>query len=284
MKNFNLKPLLGGAGLRHEHFEAIIEQRPPFRWFEVISENFMGFGGAAQEALQEIRKSYQIIGHGVCTSIGSTDPLDMTYLKEMRIFLDEINSPWASDHLCFTKVDHTNLNDLIPIPFTEESAQNCIERLKIIQNELGRPFMFENVTRYMTVSDREMSEAEFINRIVDRSGCGLLLDITNAYLNSNFHKYDALEFIKSLPLDHVGQVHLAGWEPEADGKIIDSHDAPVPKQVWDLFREFTKIAGPSSVLVEWDSLLPSVDRLLEETVRADKLIAEVTGTVFEMAA
>lgn len=275
MQNFGLKALWGGAGLRHEHFDEIIEKRPPFRWFEVISEDFMGIGGAVKEAFDEIRKTYPIVAHGVCMSVGSTDPLDMQYLGQLKQFLNQVKSPWASDHLCFTMVDHTNLNDLIPLPFTKEAADNVVSRLRVIQDTLEKPFLVENVTRYITVSDREMSESEFINYVLDKAGCGLLLDLTNVYLNSQFHNYDAFEFVKSLPLQKVGQIHLAGWEADSDGTIIDSHDAPVPGPVWDLFKETIKIIGPTSVLVEWDKSLPAVERLLDETRIADKVISEL---------
>lgn len=278
MKNFGLEPLGAGAGLRHKHFEEIIEKRPPFRWFEVITEDFMNFGGYVREAFQEIRKHYRLIGHGVCMSIGSTDPLDMVYLNNLKAFLDEIECPWASDHLCFTMVDHTNLNDLIPLPFTRECVDNIVNRVKIVQDVLERPFLLENVTRYVTVSDREMSESEFINSVLEGANCGLLLDVTNAYLNSQFHGYDALEFIRSLPLSRVGQMHLAGWEELEDGSFIDSHDAPVPEPVWGLFRQVLELTGPSSVVIEWDKLLPPVERLLQETEQANAMIDQVFST------
>lgn len=278
MKNFNLPAFGAGAGLRHAHFQDIIEKRPAFRWFEIINEDFMNFGGHVRECFEEIRKHYRIIGHGVCMSIGSTDPLDMEYLKNLKNFLDSINSPWTSDHLCFTMVDHTNLNDLIPLPFTREAAQNVIERVKIVQDYLERPFLLENVTRYVTVSDREMNESEFINTVLDEADCGLLLDVTNAYLNSQFHGNDALEFIRSLPLERVGQMHLAGWETHEDGSFIDSHDAPVPEPVWSLFRQVLELTGPSSVIVEWDNLLPPVARLLEEATQANTVMDSVFKT------
>ncbi len=276
MKNYSLTPLGGGAGLRSEHFEEILTSRPDCRWFEIISENFMGFGGYIRESFQEIRKHYRIIPHGVCLSIGSTDPLDLDYLKRLRVFLDEIEAPWTSDHLCFTMVDHTNLNDLIPIPFTMESAHNVIERVKIVQDVLGRPFLLENVTRYLTLSGREMTESDFINTILHGSGCGLLLDVTNAFLNSRFHGYDAMEFVKSLPVDRIGQMHLAGWEEEGD-TLIDSHDAPVPAEVWKLFEAILALTGPTSALVEWDAQLPSVARLLQEAEMATALMEKVCG-------
>lgn len=276
MKNFGLPALGGGAGLRSEHFESLLETRPTCRWFEIISENFMGFGGYVRECFEELRRHYRIIPHGVCLSIGSTDPLDLDYLKSLRFFLDEIKAPWTSDHLCFTMVDHANLNDLIPLPFTRESAANVIERAKTVQDLLGRPLLLENVTRYMTVSKREMSEAEFISTILEGADCGLLLDVTNAYLNSQFHGYDALDFVRSLPLERVGQMHLAGWETDGD-RIIDSHDAPVPGEVWALFEEVLKLTGPSSALVEWDAALPSVERLLQEADMATEKMEKVCG-------
>lgn len=188
--------------------------------------------------------------------------------------MQRVKSPWASDHLCFTMVDHTNLNELVPIPFTDEAVNNCVERLKIIQNELEIPFLIENVTRYMTISDREMSEIEFITRILEESNCGLLLDVTNVYLNSIYHKYNALEFIKSLPLERVGQMHLSGFQILDDGSFIDSHDAEVPDQVWQLFQDTIKLTGPSSVLIEWDKHLPPIETIVEQTILADNKMNE----------
>ena len=265
MKNYNLKALGGGAGLRHGHFTQILEKKPPIKWFEIISEEFMTYGGRVMHLFEQIAERYPIIGHGVTMSIGSTDPLDMEYLKKLKAFLNRIGSPWTSDHLCFTMVDHTNLNELVPIPFTNEAVKNCVERLKIIQNELEMPFLVENVTRYITISDREMSESEFISRVVEESGCGLLLDVTNVHLNSIYHEYDAIEFIKSLPLEKVGQMHLAGFQVNDDGTFIDSHDAEVPDEVWNLFQETIKLTGPSSVLIEWDKSLPPIEELVKET-------------------
>ena len=273
MKNFNLPALGAGAGLRHEHFEEILRERPPFKWLEIITDDFMDFGGYSRDRLMEIRERYQIVSHGVCLAIGSTDPLDREYLRRMRQFCREIGSPWTSDHLCFTKVDHTNMLDLMPLPFTRETVSHIVERIKIVQGELEMPFLIENITRYVTVSDREMSEAEFISEIVTKADCGLLLDVTNVFLNSQFHSFDAWRFITSLPLERVGQIHLAGWEPAEDGSVIDSHDGPVQPEVWELFRRVIARTGPTSVLVEWDNLLPPVSRLLAETVAADDAMA-----------
>ena len=279
MKNFGLKAYGGGVGLRHAHFRDIIEKRPAFNWFEIIIEDFMNRGGREIESLREIGRHYPIIGHGVCMSIGSTDPLDMQYLKKLKKFLAEIKSPWTSDHLCFTMVDHTNLNDLIPIPFTEEAVKNVVERVKIVQDVVELPFMLENVTRYITVSDREMSESEFINRVLSEADCGLLLDITNVHLNSLYHKFDAFEFIKSLLLERVGQYHLSGFQVDEDGSYIDSHDAEVPDVVWELFEKTIQLTGPSSVLVEWDKSLPPVEDLLAEAQKIDAHVKHALDSV-----
>ena len=274
MKNFGLPALGGGVGLRHEHFEEILAAQPACNWFEIISDDFMDFGGYSRDRLMQIRERYQIISHGVCLAIGSTDSLDRDYLQRLKRFCREIGSPWTSDHLCFTKVDHTNMLDLMPLPFTEETVRHVVERVKTVQGELEIPFLLENITRYVTVSDREMSEAQFISEIVNRADCGLLLDVTNVFLNSRFHGYDAWQFIDSLPLERVGQIHLAGWEPAEDGSVIDSHDGPVQPEVWELFKKVISRTGPTSVLVEWDNLLPPFARLLDEAALADKEIAE----------
>ncbi len=276
MKNFNLPWFGGGAGLRHEHFEEILSKRPAFKWFEIIAEDFVGMGGFVKEAFDEIRKHYRVIPHGVGLSIGSTDPLDMERLHELKRFLHEVKAPWYSDHLCFTMVDHTNLENLIPVPFTTEAVNHIAERVKIVQQELELPFLLENVTRYITVSDREMSESEFITGILEKANCGLLLDVTNVILNSKYHSYDPVQFVKSLPLERVAQMHIAGFEGEGDD-VIDSHDAPVPPEVWDLLKLVLERTGPSSVLVEWDKSLPPVERLLKEADMADALVRQYAG-------
>jgi uncharacterized protein (UPF0276 family) len=274
-KNFGLEALGGGVGLRHAYFNDLINGNHPFSWFEIITEDFLDYGGYEKECLLEIRKRYPIIAHGVCMSVGSTDPLDMEYLKKLKTFLREIDIPWASDHLCFTMVDHTNLNELIPLPFTQECVGNCVERLRVIQDTLELPFLVENVTRYVTLSDREMSEAEFVSAVIDGADCGLLLDVTNVFLNGQFHGYNPDEFISSLPLHRVGQIHLAGWEPAADGTVIDSHDAPVPDDIWELFERTIEKIGSTSVLVERDSQLPPITELLAESKHSEQIMQRV---------
>ena len=281
MRNFGLPALGGGAGLRHEHFKQIIDEQPAFKWFEVISENFLEVGGYARECFEEISRHYPVIPHCVGLSVGSTDALDMERLNKLRQFVEQLDAPWTSDHLCFTMIDHSNLEDLIPLPFTTDAVNNVVDRIKCIQDTGGRPFLVENVTRYVTVSDREMGEAEFIARVLEGANCGLLLDITNVQFNSKFHGYDAMDFIQSLPLERVGQIHLAGWEELEDGTAIDSHDAPVPPEIWELYRKTLQLTGPTSVLVEWDAELPPVERLLKEAQMADELMQQELSALKE---
>ena len=269
-KNFGLEAFGAGIGLRHDHFSELLAYAGEVRWLEIISENFMGYGGRSRAVLKELSERYPVIGHGVCLSIGSTDPLDFDYLKALKGFLREINSPWTSDHLCFTMVDHTNLSELIPLPFTTETVNHVAERIRVVQDFLEMPFLVENVTRYITISDREMSETEFISGILEKANCGLLLDVTNVFLNSKFHKFEPLEFIDKLPLERVGQMHLAGMQIAKDGSFIDSHDAPVPKEIWQLFSEVIKRTGPSSVLIERDASIPPLTELLAEADQAQR--------------
>lgn len=268
--NFGLKPLGVGVGLRHPHMEQIAATSPPCEWFEIIAEAFMYVGGRDAELLEQIGKSYPLIAHGVGLSLGSTDPIDFDYLKGIKALLDRINSPWYSDHLCFTMVDHVNINELVPLPFTSEAIENCANRIRTIQDFLERPFLVENITRYMTVSDSEMSEVEFINGVLESADCGLLLDIANVCLNAKIHDFDPLTFIKALPLHRVGQVHLAGWEERLDGEVADSHDAPVPPEVLAVFGQTIRLIGATSVVVEWDREIPPLDRLLMEAGRVEE--------------
>lgn len=271
-------PTLGaGIGLRRQHFGDILEKRPPIRWFEVIPENFLGRGGYVADALERISAHYRIIGHGVSLSIGSTDPLDMHLLRQIRAFCDRYDSPWYSDHLCFTMVDHVNLNDLIPLPFKKETVRHVAERVKIVQDVIERPFMLENVTYYVAPSRSEMSEPEFLTELLETADCGLLLDVSNVVLNSkNQGMYEPQEFLDAIPLSRVGQLHLAGYE-ECGDVLLDTHARPVSDETWAFFKKVIKRIGPAPTLIEWDSEIPILDRLLQEADMAQRLMDDVTA-------
>ncbi len=270
-------PRLGaGIGLRRQHFSDIIERKPPIRWFEAIPENFLGRGGFIADSLRQIAAEYTLIAHGVSLSIGSTDPLDMTQLKRLKAFCEDIRSPWFSDHLCFTMVDHINLNDLIPLPFTKEAALHVAKRARIVQDVLERPFALENVTYYMAPSRSEMTEAQFITLILEEADCGLLLDVSNVILNTKNQGYDAEQFLDAIPMERVIQLHLAGYEENGD-ILLDTHAKPVSDETWNLYRKVIEQIGPSSALVEWDAEIPSLDRLLQEAEMAQRLMDETTA-------
>lgn len=275
--NYGLQALGAGIGLRREHFDDIIKTNPPVRWFEVIPENFINRGGYVADCLRKISEKYKLVAHSISVSIGSTDPFDMDHLKRLRAFCDTYDSPWFSDHLCFTMVDHVNLNDLIPLPFTRDAINNVVERVKIVQDVMERPFLLENVTYYMAVSKSRMTEAEFITSILEEANCGLLLDVSNVVLNAKMHEYDPIEFLDSIPLERVGQLHLAGFEEKGD-VLLDTHGKPVSDETWDLFRAVIERIGPSSPLVEWDVAIPTLERLMREADMAQTLMDEVCAS------
>jgi uncharacterized protein (UPF0276 family) len=266
-----------GIGLRRQHFSEIIERQPAIRWFEVIPENFLGRGGFCAESLAQIRERYRLIAHGVSLSIGSTDPLDMDLLANLKRFCDECDSPWFSDHLCFTMVDHVNLNDLIPLPFTMEAATHVAARARVVQDFLERPFLLENVTYYAAPSRSQMTEAQFITEILEQADCGLLLDVSNVILNSINQGYDAEAFLDAIPLHRARQLHLAGYEKHGD-VLLDTHAKPVSDETWALYRRVIERIGPTASLVEWDSEIPTLDRLLQEADMAQKYMDEVASS------
>jgi uncharacterized protein (UPF0276 family) len=266
--------LTAGLGLRNKYIPEILDTRPQISWFEIISEEFLGYGGKERAQLLAIREYYPVVCHGVCMSVGSTDPLDEDYLRQLKELADELESPWVSDHLCFTMVDHQNLNELTPLPFTKDAVDNCVARIGRIQDILQRPFLVENVTRYLTLPEREMTEVEFIREILQRSGCGLLLDVTNVLINSRLHHFDPQEWMRGIPCERVRQFHLAGWVEKEDGDIIDGHDAPVPDSVWDLFAYTVALTGPKPVLIERDRKFPPLQELLAEAQDAERRMYE----------
>ncbi len=273
--NFGLKAYGAGIGLRRQHFQDILRDRPDVGWLEVIPENFINRGGYCADAIKRIGEVYPLIAHGVSLSIGSTDPLDREHLGLLKQFCDDVGSAWVSDHLCFTMVDHLNLNDLIPLPFREETVRHVAGRVKVVQEFLERPFLLENVTYYMTPSRSEMSEAQFVRAILEEADCGLLLDVSNVVLNSKNHGYDPQAFIRSLPMERIGHLHLAGYEQHGD-VLLDTHAKPVSDETWDLYKFVIEQIGRTSVLVEWDAEIPTLARLCQEAEMAQRFMDEIT--------
>lgn len=269
----NHLPYLGfGLGLRTEHYQEILDTQPQVDWFEVISENYMIPGGKPLYYLDKIRENYPMVMHGVSLSIGSASPLDRNYLAALKQLSERIEPAWISDHLCWTGVHGINLHDLLPLSYTDETVKHVVDRITQVQDFLGRPILIENVSSYVSFNNAEMSEWEFINSITKKSGCLLLLDVNNIYVSSINHGFDAYEFINAIDASRVQQIHLAGHEDHGD-YIIDTHDAPIVNDVWNLYSYAIRRFGPVSTMIERDDHIPPIAELITELEHARKLSA-----------
>lgn len=258
-----LRNLGFGLGLRTEHYNSILDSKPNIDWLEVISENYMVPGGKPLHFLDRIRAEYPVVMHGVSLSIGSTTAFDESYLRDLRKLADRIDPVWISDHLCWTGVHGQNMHDLLPLPYTEETAKHVAERVNIVQDYLGRRILLENVSSYASYVDSNMSEWEFISLICEKADCLLLLDVNNIYVSSYNHAFDAKAFIDGVPADRVQQIHLAGHHNHGD-YIIDTHDAPIIDPVWGLYEYALSRFGPISTMIERDDQIPPLEDLVEE--------------------
>lgn len=268
-------PNLGfGVGLRAEHWPYIQEHEPRVGWFEIISENYMDSGGSARRMLDWVSERYPMVMHGVSLSIGGTDPLDREYLGKLKALARDISAVWVSDHVCWTGVAGINTHDLLPIPFTEESLAHVAARTKTVQELLERPIVFENPSTYASFATSTMPEVEFVTRLTDATGCGLLLDVNNVYVSSVNNGFDAAEYLRSFPHHRVVEMHLAG-HTNLGTHIIDTHDRPVADAVWDLYAAAVELCGPVSTLLEWDDSIPPFSRMEDELRKAERVAAAV---------
>jgi uncharacterized protein (UPF0276 family) len=262
-----------GLGLRRPHFDEIFENHRGVDFLEIISENFMDFGGRTREVLERVVRAFPIVVHGVSMSVGGPDPLKEEYLERLKRFIEFVKTPWFSDHLCYTSAFGVEYHDLMQLPFTEEAVGHVVERIKQIQGKIGIPFLVENIS-YYAVMPGEMTEAEFTREIVSRADCGLLLDVNNVFVNGTNHGYDPCAFIDAMPADRVLQYHIGGHDPSGPF-IVDTHSTPVRKEVLDLYAYTCRKIGPAWTLLEWDNDIPDLDVLLAENekVRAAALRA-----------
>jgi hypothetical protein len=263
-----------GLGLRPEHYREFLEGRPRVDWLEVLSENYLVPGGRPLHHLDRIRRDVPMVMHGVSLSIGSADPLDLGYLRELKALAARIEPGWISDHLCWTGVDHRNLHDLLPLPYTEASLRHLADRVAQVQEVLGRRLVLENVSSYLSFAADEMSEAEFIVELCRRSDCALLLDVNNVYVSSVNHGFDARAFIDAMPAERVVQIHLAGHQDHGT-HLIDTHDAPVCEAVWHLYEHTLRRLGAVPTMIERDDHIPALEALLVELDRARAIAANV---------
>lgn len=270
------QPSLGfGLGLRPTHYEALLgEQRGAVDWLEALTENYLGLGGQPLRHLERLREHYPLVLHGVSLSIGSSDALDIDYLRQVRSLAERIEAHWISDHLCWTGVDGINMHDLLPVPFTRESLDHVARRIERVQDILGRRLLIENVSSYVAFAHDEMTEPEFIRELALRSDCMLLLDVNNVHVSSVNHGFDPLTYLDALPAERIQQIHLAGHSQRGP-YLVDTHDAPVPEPVWTLYRETIRRFGPVATMIERDDDIPPLEDLVAELNRARSVRANL---------
>ena len=276
-------PLRAGIGLRAEHFEDVLEKRPDVGWFEAHSENYFGIsdssllgrgGGKPLEYLERVRQLYPISLHGVGLSLGTTDPLNLDHLAKLKQLIHHVQPGLVSEHLSWGSIHGQYFNDLLPMPYTEEALHHMVQRVDQVQDFLGMQILIENVSSYLEYKASTIPEWEFISALSQRTGCGILLDVNNIFVNAMNHGFDSWQFIQSVPADAVKEIHLAGHTvKDVDGNVIylDTHDQLVCDAVWDLYRKSVERFGNVPALIEWDRNLPVLDVLVAEVERADNI-------------
>lgn len=270
-----LIPARAGIGLRAQHYQDILNHKPDIGWLEVHTENYFGAGGKPHYYLEKIRQDYPLSLHGVGLSLGSTDPINIQHLEKLKHLIQRYQPGLVSEHLSWGSIQQRYLNDLLPFPYRAEILNHMVDRISRVQEIIGTPLLVENISSYIQFNVSDMTEWDFISETARRSGCGILLDINNVYVNSRNHGFDPVEYINHIPVEHVQEIHLAGHTvkhfQETD-ILIDSHDQPVCSEVWELYK-FALLRFPSTpVLIEWDSDIPPLPILLNEARKAQQLM------------
>ncbi|MEI6641091.1 MAG: DUF692 domain-containing protein [Novosphingobium sp.] len=265
-----------GLGMRRPHYRSYVDGTAPVDFIEVISENFMIAGGKPLDTLMKARANYPLALHGVSMSIGSADGLRGDYLAELRRLVDMMEPAVVSDHLCWTRIDQFNSHDLLSLPYTEEALDAVCRNIDRAQEALGRRMLFENPSSYIAFPGA-MTEWEFLTAMTKRTGCGLLLDVNNIHVSAVNHGFAGEDYLAGVPMDAVGQIHLAG-HVRGEHLLIDTHDQPVPDEVWALYRAATELAGPVPTMIERDDNIPELEELCAELDVARVISADVAGT------
>jgi uncharacterized protein (UPF0276 family) len=265
-------PCTAGIGLRAAHYREVLETLPGVGWVEVHSENFFG-GGAPLHTLLRVREHYPVSLHGVGLGLASATPLDRQHLSALRSLCDAVQPAAVSEHLCWNSAAGLVINDLLPFPYTEAALSRVAIRVDQVQEKLGRRLLLENLSSYLAFPRSEMSEGEFLAELVRRTGCGILFDVENLYVNTRNLGVDAAAFIRALPAEAVQEYHLAGYSVR-DGCLVDTHDHPVYPEVWELYERVLQQLGPRPTLIEWDSDIPLLPVLLGEAAKAQQRMEE----------
>lgn len=277
MNNFApSKPQGVGIGLRPPHYESIFETSRQIDWLEIVPENFVGNDGSARKVLRKCAERWPVIAHGVSMSLGGRTPFDDAYLAGLKQLLDELDAPYYTDHLCYAAIDGVAFHDLLPLPYTEEAVRHCAGRIRELSDRLERPVGVENISFYAVMPGSEMTHGEFVSAVTQEADCGLLLDVNNVFVNASNHGGDPVEWLRALPLHRTMQMHVAG-HIEEDGRIIDNHGRPVVPGVFEVLRKALTATGAVPVLLEWDTDIPDLDRVLDEAESVRNVFVEVLG-------
>lgn len=268
-------PVGAGIGLRAPHHRLLLELRPGIGWLEAHTENYFHDGGPHLTALLALREHYPLSLHGVGLGLGSVEPIDTEHLTRIRTAVSVLEPALISEHACWSQAGGEHFNDLLPLPYTEEALEHLAARVRQVQDTLGRQILMENLSSYVTFTHSTLTEAQFLAGLVERSGCGLLLDVNNAYVNACNHGLDADDFIASLPAAAVQEIHLAGHLRHPVGRhtvLIDDHGSAVAPAVWQLYARTLAMLGPRPTLIEWDTNIPELSVLLREAAHAEQLL------------
>jgi uncharacterized protein len=267
-------PSYAGVGLRAPHVAEVMATRPAVAFFEVHPENYMG-GGPALAALERVRRDHPISLHGVGLSLAGADALDHRHLMRLKALVERLQPMLTSEHLAWSTVGGTYFNHLLPLPYDGERLDATCRRVASIQDTLGRTILVENPSRYLRFRHSPIPEPEFLSELTRRTGCGILLDVNNVFVNSRNFDEDHLSYLAALPASAIGEIHLAGHATNhAEGRtiLIDDHGSRVVEPVWDLYRRALELLGPRPTLVEWDTNLPELAVLLDEAAHAQNLL------------
>jgi uncharacterized protein (UPF0276 family) len=259
-----------GIGLRGAHVDEILAHRPDIAWLEVHSENYLG-NWAATVSLERIREHYPLSFHGVSLSLGSDAPLDQQHLRSLRSLIDRMEPCLVSEHLAWSRANGAHLNDLLPLPYTEEALEVMTDNLDQAQSSLGRRISIENPSSYLRFRHSTISEADFLAELVRRTGCGVLLDVNNLFVSAHNVGLNPSEYLKTLPASAVDELHVAGHARNRIGDnlmLIDDHGSCVSEDVWALYAETLRHVGQRPTLIEWDTDLPALNVLLREAAKA----------------
>lgn len=260
--------------MRAQHHQAVVDSHPAVGWFEAHSENYFPLGGAQPAFLERIRADYPLSLHGVGLSLGSTDPLDRTHLAHLGRIVAHFEPALVSEHLSWGRIRGRHFNDLLPLPYTDEALRHMVERVREVQDYLGRQILIENVSSYLGYADSPQREWEFLSALAAESECGLLLDLNNVYVSAHNLGFSADEFLAGIPVAAVKEFHLAGHSSNGyDGRdiLIDTHGTPVCADVWALYATAVRRFGDAPTLIEWDTDIPALDVLVAEAHKADTI-------------